>query len=743
MSGTNSGAAAPGTDVAEPRPVQEPAGADSPSPARHRARPGGERIALWLGALIAVVTPAVAAADLAFPGRTLLAVAFVLTVPGVPLAVLLRVPDRLLRGSLAGALSVAVTLLTATLQVVTGWWSPVGFAAGTAAVSLAATVVALRRTPRAAPRTAGTGRPSGAHVGGRSTDRERPVAVVALLAALGLWWTATRWLELDDAGALGVIGVVGWAYVAALVLVALVAARQLLRPVLDGPVLAATAVVLAVVLFAFTNVGDGRAGVSVGWLHVGFIRFITEQQATFAGLDARAYWPGFFGSGAHLVELAGLPDASAFLTLSPAVFNIAAIAPLLVVARCVTRSRRLAWLAVFLYLTANWFQQDYYAPQAVAYLLYLVVLAVLLWSVTSGGTTPLTGRWYRRALTAWRRRPGLPDGVTAGQALAWEGALLLIAAAVVVSHQLTPATLVFALMVFVVTGSTRYRRLWLLVSLLFLGWFSYQATDFWVGHLSTVLGDLGRLNSNLTSAVSARVGLDSDPVYDAMQNMRLGWSVLYALTALLGWWTIRHRPGAPLLAGLTVCAGGLVLFGSYGGEVVLRSFVFAAPLLASLAALALRGLTRHRGPVAVGVLALFLTAAALALTATRGVNIAFERVTSGDLAAARVIAERLQEGQVVGTLQATGALGADRVGESVPLDMSEAGCGMTPLRCALVERPDFIVVSRTQDALGQLREGRPAGWTTEIADELVDRGAYTVVHEGGGATVLAATPEGG
>ncbi|TWH75330.1 serine/threonine protein kinase [Modestobacter roseus] len=731
-------------EVAGSRPVEQrrpdPAAA---VPARHRARPAGDRVALLLGAFVAVATPLVAAADLAVPGRALLALAFVLTVPGVPLAVLLRVPDRLLRGALAVALSVAVTLLTAALQVVTGWWSPVGFAVGTAAVSLVATVVALREMPRAGPRSPGGARSAGAHAAAGSPDWERPAAVVGLVAALGLWWPATRWLELDDAGPLGVIGVAGWPYVVALALVGLVAARQLLRPVLDGAVLAATAVVLAVVLFGFANVGDGQAGVSVGWLHVGFIRFMTEQQATFAGLDARAYWPGFFAAGAHLVELAGLPDASALLTLSPAVFNVAAIAPLLVVARCVTGSRRLAWLAVFVYLTANWFQQDYFAPQAVAFLLYLVVLATLLWSVTSGGTTPLAGPWYRRALTAWRRRPALPAGVSAGRSLAWEAALLLIAAAIVVSHQLTPATLVFALMVFVLTGSTRFRRLWLLVALLFLGWFSYMATDFWVGHLSTVLGDLGQLNSNLTSAVSARVGLDSDPVYDAMQNVRLGWSVLYALAGLAGWWTIRHRPGAPLLAGLTVCAGGLVLFGSYGGEVVLRSFVFAAPLLASLAALALRGLVRHRSPVALALLAVLLTGAALMLTATRGVNIAFERVSAGDLAAARVVAEELQPGQVVGTLQATGALGADRVGESVPLDMSEAGCGLSPLRCALVERPDFIVVSRTQDALGQLREGRPAGWTTEIADELVDRGLYTVVHEGGGATVLRAAEQGG
>lgn len=713
------------------------------------------RAALWTSVVVAITAPLVAALDLAVPGRTLLALAFVLMVPGVPLAALLRVPNALLSASLAVGLSISVLLLTSAAQVLFGWWHPTATAASVGLLSVVTAAVALERIPGSGAGvsatlaaggvavrrwTQGAGRPGAAGRTDRS-DRSswtRPASVALLLVAAASWWVATRQVDLDEAGALGVIGVVGPLYIAALVLVAVVGAVQLTRRTLDGPVLAATAVVLTVVVFGFSNVADGQAGVSVGWLHVGFSRFITENQASFVGLDARAYWPSFFAAGAALVRLAGVDDAATFLSLAPVFYNLAAIAPLLVIARCVTRSRRLAWASVFVYLGGNWFQQDYFSPQATALLLYLVVIAVLLWMLSRAGTPPTTGSWWTRAWQAARRRPALPPGVSPQQSAVWELALLVLAMAVVVSHQLTPVTLVFALLTFTVSGHTQYRRLWLVVSLFFLAWFVYGATDYWVGHLGTVLGDLGNPGGNLDTAVGSRVS--GDPTYQVMQNLRMGWSLLYGLAAVAGWWTIRHRREAVPVAGLALGSGALVLLGSYGGEVVLRVFVFAAPVLAPLAVLAVRRgaapVLRRPGRVRLVAVAAGLLVLALGVTTTRGVNVAFERVTDDDLAAAAAIYDRVQLGDVVGTLAATGALGREHVGEWLPLDMSEAGCGLEALACALAEQPEFIVVSRTQDVVGQLTADRPAGWTTEVADALVDRGLYQVVYQGTDATAL-------
>jgi hypothetical protein len=734
MSATGTAAGDGASRTAEAiRPGQQPA-LQSGTPPRDPAR---ERAVLLGAALIAVATPVVAALDADFPGRGLLAVLFVLTVPGVPLASLLRLPGRLLPAALAVALSISTHLLLATAGLGAGWWSPLGWTAVSAAVGLVAAALALRRLPAAAPRPA-----PAAPGAGRAGPWARVPALLALAAAVGLWWLATRWTDLDDAGATGVIGVLAWPYVAAVALVAAVVVVHLLQPRPDPLVLGAAAVVLALVVYAFANTTDGVAGVPTGWLHVGFADYIAENQQSFNGLDARASWPAFFTVTAQLVQLAGVPDASSFLALAPFVYNVLAIPAVLVVARCVTRSGRLAWLAVFLYLGANWVQQDYFAPQATAFLLYLAVLATLMWEATSAPVPALTGSLRSKATQVWRRRPGRPAGTTPGQSLARLAALVFIAAALVVGHQLTPISLVITAFLFALTGYTQHRRLWLVAALLFLGWFSYAGSGYWIGHLDSVLGDVGQLFGNIDSAVSSRVAA-GDETYLLMQNLRIGWSLVYGLLGLVGLWTIRRRPDALLIGLLLVGAGALVAMQSYGGEVMLRTFLFAAPLLAPLAALALRRLTTRRAVVPGVVLAVVLTAWAMVGTAARGVNISFERVTADDVAAARVLWDALEDGDTVAFLATAGAYGADRVGDYQSLLLDEEFCGTGPLECVLEDQPDFVVTGRSQDAQRELAAGDRPGASTALADELVARGLYERIYTGPDAQVLRLVAQGG
>jgi hypothetical protein len=705
---------------------------DGAAPEFSGERVAVERAALLLSVLIAVAVPTVTALNINFPGRAVLAVLFALTVPGVPGALLLRVRPPLLAWSLAVALSIAAALLTATAALLTRWWSPLGWSVLLAAVDVAGTgyaLVRLRRLPVATRRFPRATAPMA---------RTRVLSAVALAGAVALWWLSVRSTSLDTAGATGVIGVIGWAYVAALVILAAVVSMQLLRHRPDGVVLAAAALLLTLFLFGYVNLTDGEASVPAGWLHVGFAGFITDHHASFSGLDARADWPAFFAAAATLAKLGGVADASTFLSLAPVFYNAAAIAPLLVIARCVTRSRRTAWLAVFIYLGANWFQQDYFSPQATVFLLYLTTLATLLWLARAATVAPLEGGRVARVASAWRRMPPPPAGTTRGQALAVEAALVVLGAAIVASHQLTPVALMITTLLFVVTGYTRYRRLWLIVSLLFLGWFSYAATDFWSGHLSTVFGDLGRLGANFNSGVASRV--TGNPTYQLMQNVRLGWSLLYLLLALIGFWSIRRRPDALLLGLLVASTGSLVALQSYGGEVVLRVFVYAGPLLAPLAALALRRLVTRRNMFLAPVLTVVIALAALLGTATRGVNVAFERVTPDDVAAAHVVWAHVRPGDTLGYVYPSGAYSGGSFGRWTGLDLGEQ-CTGPLLQCAIDRAPTFLLLSRSQDAALQLLASARPGSVTGLAGPLVARGLYKVLYNGEDAEVLQLIPQ--
>ena len=52
---------------------------------------------------------------------------------------------------------------------------------------------------------------------------------------------------------------------------------------------------------------------------------------------------------------------------------------LLLIARSITHSWRWSWVAAFVFLVTNWYQQDYFAPQATAFVLYVTLIGVLLW----------------------------------------------------------------------------------------------------------------------------------------------------------------------------------------------------------------------------------------------------------------------------------------------------------------------------------------------------------------------------
>jgi hypothetical protein len=129
--------------AAEPDPFD--AVPDGDVPGRRGGALGGA--ALLLAAALAGAVPMVSASGTDLPGRPLLGLAYVLTVPGVAVAALLRLPSRLASWVLAVATSLGALLLLATAQLVTGLWSPVSTQVLLSAAAVVATIGELLRPP--------------------------------------------------------------------------------------------------------------------------------------------------------------------------------------------------------------------------------------------------------------------------------------------------------------------------------------------------------------------------------------------------------------------------------------------------------------------------------------------------------------------------------------------------------------------------------------------------------------------
>jgi hypothetical protein len=720
---------------------------DRPDPAPLGPRRELVRAALVAAALLAVLVPLVGTIDAAFPGRAVLATLFMIAVPGVPVALAFRLPSALLTAALAVATSFSVDILMATIGIYSGWWHPVGAAWITAAIGLAVTPLAWWR-----------------HAGGRRWTRptlatllppDRLIGLAGLAVAAGLWWWETRRIPLDDSGALGLLPELSWRYVLALLTLAAVVAFALVRRRVDHVVLTVAAALLALIAFATVAVTDGNGSVPVGWVHVGFIQYITDNGDVPASFDARFSWPGFFAAAAELVTLGGLKDASGLLVLASPVYNLLAIPALLVIGRFVTRSWRWSWVAVFIYLLANWYQQDYFSPQATALVSYLAVIATLLWLLDGAGVPRLTGGFGSRIRQAVTRLPGLPPWVSprTGQAL---GLLLaFVIAGITVGHQLTPINLIFCLTGFAICGLIRYRMLWLIAGLALAGWFSYGATDFWFGHLRGIVSEVGAVGNALDSSVSGR--LTGNATYQQAQYVRIAWSALLFLIGGVGAWLLRRRREALLLAGLACAPFGLLAVQSYGGEVIIRCFLYATPVLAALAAVALRGGVRalsrvgarrstpthspetaQRSRVVWALVSVpVLLVAALVLTFTRGLNVSFERTPPAQVAVGQELYQRAEAGDTIALGYGTGL--------SPSLDITDVRVQwFTPLLCegepALAclgdDPPRFVVVTLTQQQYANLSQGLPEGEMWRFADELVASGVYAKVISEGDAWLL-------
>lgn len=712
--------------------------------------------ALAVTALISVLVPLIATADIAVSGRPLLVAAFMICVPGVPVALALGLPNLLATAALAVAASFSYHVLFGTFAIVAPMWHPVGSSWIATGVGLVFTIMALRREqrrPAAMPATWAD------RVRARVVDRATLINLGLLLTGALFWFWETQTIQLDDAAAYGLFQVISWRYVVALIFLAAATVNTLLPEKCDHLVLTMAATLWAIIGYTTVAVADGNGNVPTGWVHVAFIDYISVNGAVPASFDARFSWPGYFSAGAQMVALGGTVDARSFLVFAPVIYFLVVLPGLLLIARTITRSWRWSWIAVFVFLATNWYQQDYFSPQATAFVIYVAILGTLLWMSDATKTPRLHGTLAVKIKEALKRTPPLPAGVTAGTAQGLGLLLAVLCAGIVVDHQLTPFTLIFALVGFTITGRIRYRLLWVTASLMFVGYFSYGATDFWVGHLESLLGDLGQVSNAINSGVGGRIVGDAS--YQSNQYVRIAWSLLLFVGGAMGVWIIRRRSDSLLLAGLSAAPFALLIVQSYGGEVVIRSFLYASPFLAPLFAVAVRGVVvvlRKRfgkgipdfaaspsrsSAMALAGLVPVVVIAGLVLTFTRGLNTGFERTPPDQATASQLVKKLAVPGDTVALPLFAGLTPPPAIldvkSQVVDVDSCVAGGLITCLEDPL---PRFVLISITQDSTGQLTQNRPKGWVWTIGQQLIDSGRYTRVFSGTDAWPLELTQEG-
>lgn len=417
--------------------------------------------------------------------------------------------------------------------------------------------------------------------------------LLLLGVSLRLWILAIPDIEPRSMTDLGLISVLPPALFAALGTLLLAFFAAIHAPRTSPLVCFLSIVMLILLLYGTVPIVEGLPRTEAAWRHIGYIEYITRNHGIDPTLNAYFNWPGFFSGGALFVEAAGLPDAVQLARWAPLAFDFLYIGPLLLIFRTVARDERIAWMALWVYFTANWVAQDYFSPQGFALLIHFAIVAILVRWFT--GPPP---SWVRRfANAAARFRPASGDaGVapeadkvgaaavarTRAQRMLLATIAVLLCATIVASHQLTPFVTLATSIGLVAIGGCRLRSFPILLSAMIVAWVSYCAIQFMLGNLMPLLSDVGRVESIVSSNVTERFQGSAEHIF--VNRMRIILTLTVWVVATLG--AIRRARAGRLEPVPMVIAAApfpLLALQAYGGEMMLRVYLFALPGMAVLA----------------------------------------------------------------------------------------------------------------------------------------------------------------
>lgn len=417
-------------------------------------------------------------------------------------------------------------------------------------------------------------------------------AIGGAAGALLLWTLSLRHVVLERMNGLGLVSVLHVSFYVAVAVLTVTFAVALLRQQVTDRVLLGLVVVLVLMLFGLTPLLEAVPRFAVTWRHVGIAQAIVNTGHIEPHIDAYFNWPGFFVLVAGLVRASGFHNALPLAAWSPIYFNLLYLAPLLVIARSLTASRRLIWLSIWLFYLGNWIGQDYFSPQGFSYFLYLVVVAVLLRYFVTQPPDPTMGTPY--LLRVLGIREPVPEPLDAAPARpaprrrALLACVVFLFAVLVPTHQLTPVAVLFAVTAIVIVEARSLVWLPPLMAATLGAWYATGAKTFFNGHLSQILAQAGQLGAVFTQNVANRVSGDFDHRVIADLTILAG-ATMWCL-ALVGAARLLHRDSRYRIAvGLALAPLPLLPLQTYGGEMLLRVELFALPFTAFLAAAALVG----------------------------------------------------------------------------------------------------------------------------------------------------------
>jgi hypothetical protein len=402
-----------------------------------------------------------------------------------------------------------------------------------------------------------------------------PLATTA--AGVALWVWGVTGLHPGQIGIWGLLASANAPFIAGLVLIAGSFFLELRRAHPRAWVLGLGLVALITAIHASVPLVYRTPEYAWVYKHLGVIASLGHAGRVTDPNNIYQEWPVLFAAVAAISSLAHV-SATSIALWSPLAFELADALLLFAVLRLLSRDRRVAWLAVFLYEgLISWVGQDYLSPQAFGFLLWLALAFVLL-------------RWLRapvrparRRLAQWRT-PLLmwldePPATSRRQRTFAAVVACVIYLAIVAAHQLTPYVVLIEVGALTVLGLIRPR--WLVLALAAI------AGGYLIPRYHMISSNFGGLFSGgnpLQNASGTRGTYHAGAEATTAQVVRTLAAAMW-LAVLVAIVRERRTLGRIVIPATLAFAPFVVLgVQSYGGEAIYRVYLFSAPWCALLIA---------------------------------------------------------------------------------------------------------------------------------------------------------------
>jgi hypothetical protein len=579
-----------------------------------------------------------------------------------------------------------------------------------------------------------------------------------------LWLLALHWVHVGAEGLFGLPKVLPGVYYAALGVVLVSTGLLILGKKVSNWRLLLHLLVLIAILYTTAPILYEVPRYAWLYKHIGVTQYISAHGTLNPTIDIYQNWPGFFALAAWLDKVAGVSTPLVYAAWAQPFFELIYVLELAWILTALPMRRRERWMTLFVFVSVNWVAQDYFSPQGLAYVFALGILAMALRFLRP--SEPF--RWIAAIerfgqRVAGQRRARRPPGSTslsiskisldgrssAHTDLAALVVMLVVTFALTFVHELSPYMVLVQMVALCAFGILRQRWMVVAMAAISVGYFVPRFA--YVNKTYGLLASVGNFFGNVRPPHNTGYGQIGQAASDASHAANL-LTLLVWLLAIVGA-VKRMRQGRPTFGLLVLAFAPVLLLAllAYGGEGILRVYLFALPWLACLAASAIvpsKPLRATSALLPIASLAVLATLFVFAFFGDGGV-IAMNR---GDVQASEYLYSHTRPGPVM-TIAGNfpNDIGATyNEYESLPSLLGSSFEGVEPLRPADItfvtsqmiaygakaNEPVYLVASSADLRYCEEYGLATARQFTSFVSALGRARGWKVVYAKGGATIL-------